>query len=101
VEPKYGAKQQFAKYDESEPVSNEEKTRIQKITGKNSYGTEEGLMAQSSPPSVQLRQNNQNPLSIQHNKANKSWTILPCKNLQFSHIAKVIWCSRSTAMPAT
>ena len=55
VEPKYGAKQQFAKYDESEPVSNEEKTRIQKITGKNSYGTEEGLMAQSSPPSVQLR----------------------------------------------
>ena len=34
VEPKYGAKQQFAKYDKSEPVSNEEKTRIQKITGK-------------------------------------------------------------------
>jgi hypothetical protein len=34
VEPKSGAKQQFAKYDESEPVSDEEKTRIQKITGK-------------------------------------------------------------------
>jgi hypothetical protein len=34
AEPKYGAKQQFAKYDKSEPVGNEEKTRIQKITGK-------------------------------------------------------------------
>jgi hypothetical protein len=34
VQPKYGAKQQFAEYDESEPVGNEEKTQLQKITGK-------------------------------------------------------------------
>ena len=34
VEPKYGAKQQFAEYDESEPVGDAEKTQIQKITGK-------------------------------------------------------------------
>ncbi len=34
MEPKYGAKQQFAKYDESEPVGDAEKTQIQKITGK-------------------------------------------------------------------
>jgi hypothetical protein len=33
VQPKYGAKQQFAEYDESEPVGDEEKKRIQKITG--------------------------------------------------------------------
>ena len=33
VEPKYGAKQQFAEYDTSEPVGNDEKKRIQKITG--------------------------------------------------------------------
>jgi hypothetical protein len=30
VEPKYGAKQQFAKYNESEPVKDAEKTQIQK-----------------------------------------------------------------------
>jgi len=34
VEPKYGAKQQFAEYDESEPVGDAEKTQSQKITGK-------------------------------------------------------------------
>ena len=34
VEPKYGAKQQFAEYDESEPVGDAEKTQIQNITGK-------------------------------------------------------------------
>jgi hypothetical protein len=34
VEPQYGAKQQLAEYDESEPVGNAEKTQIQKITGK-------------------------------------------------------------------
>jgi hypothetical protein len=100
VEPKYGAKQQFAEYDKSEPIGNEEKRRIQKITGKF-LCTEEGLMARSSPPSVQLRRNNRNPPSIQHKEANKSWTILPRRNLQFSHIAKVIWCLWSTAMPAT
>jgi hypothetical protein len=34
VEPKYGAKQQFAKYDKSEPVGDEEKKQTQKVTGK-------------------------------------------------------------------
>lgn len=34
VEPKYGAKQQFAEYDTSEPVGDDEKTHTQKITGK-------------------------------------------------------------------
>ena len=34
MEPKYGAKQQFAEYDKSEPVGDAEKTQIQKITGK-------------------------------------------------------------------
>jgi hypothetical protein len=34
VEPKYGAKQQFAEYDESEPVGDEEKKHIQKLNGK-------------------------------------------------------------------
>jgi len=53
VEPKYGAKQQFAEYDESEPVGNEEKTRIQKITGKFLW-YRRGVVARYSPPSVQL-----------------------------------------------
>jgi hypothetical protein len=34
VEPKYGAKQQFAEYNESEPVGDEEKKHIQKVNGK-------------------------------------------------------------------
>ncbi len=34
VEPKYGAKQQFAKYNESEPDGDEEKKHIQKVNGK-------------------------------------------------------------------
>ncbi len=34
MQPKYRAKQQFAEYDESEPLGNEEKKQIQKITGK-------------------------------------------------------------------
>ncbi len=34
VQPKYGAKHQFAEYDESEPVGDEEKKQIQEITGK-------------------------------------------------------------------
>eukprot|EP00956_Cyclotella_meneghiniana_P000475 scaffold553_cov70-Cyclotella_meneghiniana.AAC.1 len=34
VEPKYGAKQQFAKYDTSAPVGKEEQKYIQKLTGK-------------------------------------------------------------------
>jgi len=33
VEPKYGAKQQFAEYDESDPVNDADKMQIQKITG--------------------------------------------------------------------
>ena len=33
VEPKYEAKQQFAEYDKSEPVGDDEKMCIQKITG--------------------------------------------------------------------
>jgi hypothetical protein len=33
VEPKYGAKQQFAEYHESEPVGDEEKKHIQKVNG--------------------------------------------------------------------
>ena len=34
MEPKYEAKQQFAEYDKSEPVGDDEKTCIQKITEK-------------------------------------------------------------------
>jgi hypothetical protein len=34
VELKYGAKHQFAKHDESEPVGDEEKKHIQKVNGK-------------------------------------------------------------------
>ncbi|KAL7488272.1 hypothetical protein ACHAW6_015473 [Cyclotella cf. meneghiniana] len=34
VEPKYGAKQQFAEYDTSKPVGKEEQTYVQKVTGK-------------------------------------------------------------------
>ena len=67
----------------------------------NSFGTAEGLTAQSSPPSVQLQQNNQTQPFIQRNEANSSWTIWPRKNQQFSHIAKVKWCWRSTATPDT
>jgi hypothetical protein len=67
----------------------------------NSFDTAEGLTAQSSPPSVQLQQNNQTQPFIQCNEANSSWTIWPCKNQQFSHIAKMKWCWRSTATPAT
>jgi len=100
VEPKYGAKKQFASLM-NQNLSAMKRRRTFRKSPENSYGTEEGLMARYSPPSVQLWQNNRNPPSIQHNEANKSWTISPHRNLQFSHIAKVIWCSRSTAMPAT
>ncbi len=34
VEPKYGAKQQFAEYNESEPAGDDEKKHIQKVSGK-------------------------------------------------------------------
>jgi hypothetical protein len=34
VEPKYGAKQQFAEYDTSAPVGKEEQKHVQKVTGK-------------------------------------------------------------------
>jgi hypothetical protein len=34
VEPKYGAKQQFVEYDESEPAGDDEKKHIQKVNGK-------------------------------------------------------------------
>ena len=34
VEPNYGAKQQFAKYDKSKPVDNEKKKKNQKVTVK-------------------------------------------------------------------
>jgi hypothetical protein len=33
VEPKYGAKQQFAEYNESEPAGDDEKKHIQKVNG--------------------------------------------------------------------
>jgi len=34
TEPKYGAKQQFAEYDTSAPVGNNEQKYVQKVTGK-------------------------------------------------------------------
>jgi hypothetical protein len=34
VEPKYGAKQQFSKYDTSAPVGKEEQKYVQQVTGK-------------------------------------------------------------------
>jgi hypothetical protein len=34
VEPKYRAKKQFAEYDESDPVGDDEKKHIQKVNGK-------------------------------------------------------------------
>ncbi len=34
TEPKYGAKQQFAEYDTSAPVGNDEQKYVQKVTGK-------------------------------------------------------------------
>ena len=37
IEPKYGAKQQFAEYDTSEPASKEDQTHVQKVTGKFNY----------------------------------------------------------------
>jgi hypothetical protein len=43
VEPKYEAKQQFAKYDESEPV--DDKRRKFRKSLKFFYGTDTGLMA--------------------------------------------------------
>jgi len=91
VEPKYGAKQQFAKYDESESVGDEEKMCIQTITKKFLWygrGVDgmiltplSAIAAKQSKPTINTAQQNQ--------------------QIMFSHIAKVIWCSRSTAMPAT
>eukprot|EP00956_Cyclotella_meneghiniana_P020906 scaffold37523_cov49-Cyclotella_meneghiniana.AAC.1 len=37
VEPKYGAKQQFADYDNSKRVGKDEQTHVQKVTGKFNY----------------------------------------------------------------
>ncbi len=34
VKPTYGAKQQFAKYDELDPIDDEKKKQIQKVTWK-------------------------------------------------------------------
>jgi hypothetical protein len=69
VEPKYGAKQQFAEYDKSEPVGNKEKTRIQKITRKFLwYGREvngtiltplSAIAAKQSKPTVNTAQRSQ------------------------------------------
>jgi hypothetical protein len=37
VKPNYGAKQQFAKYDKSNPINDEKKKQIQKGTGNQVY----------------------------------------------------------------
>ncbi len=69
MEPKYGSKQQCAKYDESEPVGNEEKMCIQKITGKflwyerGVYGTIltplSAIVAKQSKPTANTVQRSQ------------------------------------------
>jgi hypothetical protein len=69
VEPKYGAKQQFAEYDMSEPVGKEEQTHLQKITGKFNYYARavdstmltplSALAAQQSKPTVNSMQRSQ------------------------------------------
>jgi hypothetical protein len=69
VEPKYGAKQQFAEYDVSEPVGKEEKKHLQKVTGKfNWYARAvdptmltplSALGAQQSKPTVQSMKRSQ------------------------------------------
>jgi hypothetical protein len=37
TEPKYGAKQQFAEYDTSAPVGNDEQKNVQKVSGKSNW----------------------------------------------------------------
>jgi hypothetical protein len=66
VEPKYGAKQQFAEYDTSEPVGKDEQTHLQKVTGKFNYYARavdptmltplSALAAQQSKPTVNSMQ---------------------------------------------
>jgi hypothetical protein len=56
VELKYGAKQQFAKYDESEAVGEEEKKHIQKVNGKliwNGRGVDGTILTPLSAIAVQ------------------------------------------------
>ena len=103
VEPKYGAKQQFAEYGESEPVDDAEKIQIQKITGKFLWygrGVDGTILtplsavaAKQSKPTVNTAQRSQ---QIMDYLATQEPAVL-----QFSHIARVIWFSQSTAMPAT
>ena len=103
MEPKYGAKQQFAEYGESEPVDDAEKIQIQKITGKFLWygrGVDGTILtplsavaAKQSKPTVNTAQRSQ---QIMDYLATQEPAVL-----QFSHIARVIWFSQSTAMPAT
>ena len=100
VEPKYGAKQQFAKDDKSEPVGNAEKTQIQKITGKFLWygrgvdGTIltplSAIAAKQSKPTVNTVQRSQQLMDY-----------LAMQDPAVLTFARAIWSSQSTAMPAT
>jgi hypothetical protein len=72
VEPKYGAKQQFGEYNESEPAGDDEKKHIQKVNGKFIWylrgfdGTIltplSAIAAKQSNPTIHTMQQNQQPL---------------------------------------
>ena len=56
TEPKYGAKQQFAEYDTSDPVGNDEQKYAQKVTGKFNWyaqGVDATILTPSSALSAQ------------------------------------------------
>ena len=100
VAPKYGSKQQFAEYDESELVGDKERKHIQTVNGKFIWygrGVDGTILTSLS----ELRQSKQNQQYKQRNAASNSLTILPPKNRQFSRTARATWYWRSTATPAT
>ena len=56
TEPKYGAKQQFAEYDTSDPVGNDKQKYAQKVTGKFNWyaqGVDATILTPSSALSAQ------------------------------------------------
>jgi hypothetical protein len=69
VKPKYGAKQQFAGYDESEPAGDDEKKHIQKVNGKFIWygrGVDNTILAPLN--AIAAKQSNPTVHTMQHSQ---------------------------------
>ena len=82
VPPKFGAKEQYTKYDTSPPIGVEEQKHIQKVNGKFLwYGRLVDMTLLTPHSALKLQQSKQTMQTMQ--QANKS--------LLCSHAARVTW----------